>query len=56
VDGNKRSGAVPARLFLELIGIELHAPTGSIYGLTLGVASGQTDELQLAEFFRPHAV
>ena len=56
VDGNKRSGAVAALLFLELNGIEINPPKGSIYNLTIAVANGLADKTEVAEFFRSHAV
>ena len=56
VDGNKRSGAVAALLFLELNSIEIDAPKGSIYELTIAVANGLADKNEIAEFFRCHAV
>lgn len=52
IDGNKRAGLVAALAFLELNGIDLHAPPGSLYELTIGVASGTTTKSQVAEFFR----
>ena len=56
VDGNKRSGAVAALLFLELNNIEISAPTGSIYEQTIAVANGLAGKVELTEFFRDHAV
>ena len=56
VDGNKRSGAVAALLFLELNNIEIDAPAGSIYEQTIAVANGLAGKLELATFFRNHAV
>lgn len=38
VDGNKRTGAVAALLFLELNHIAINAPSSSIYELTIAVA------------------
>lgn len=52
IDGNKRTGAVAALVFLDLNGIEINAPKGSIYDLTISVARGQTDKQQIAIFFR----
>lgn len=56
VDGNKRSGAVAALLFLELNNIGTVAPAGSIYELTMTVANGLADKPVIAEFFRFHAI
>jgi len=40
IDGNKRVGAVAALVFLDLNGVEIVAPKGSLYDLTVAVASG----------------
>jgi death on curing protein len=55
LDGNKRTGAVAALVFLDLNGIEITAPKGSMYDLTMSVAIGQADKAQIAEYFRSHA-
>lgn len=55
LDGNKRTGAVAALVFLDLNGIEVDTPEGNIYDLTLSVATGQTGKAEIAEFFRSHA-
>ncbi len=55
LDGNKRAGAVAALVFLDINQIEIDAPPGSIYELTLSVATGQTGKAKIAEFFRSHA-
>ncbi len=55
LDGNKRTGAVTALVFLDVNGVEIDAPKGSIYDLTMSVATGQADKTQVAEFFRSHA-
>ncbi len=56
VDGNKRTGAVAALVFLDVNGIEINTPTGSLYDLTIAVATGQAGKPEVAEFFRRHAV
>lgn len=56
VDGNKRTGAVAALLFLELNGIDLTAPEGSLYDVTIEVANGKANKQDVAEFFRCHAI
>ena len=56
VDGNKRTGAVAALTFLDLNGIEIDAPEGSIYDLTMSVAAGKTNKEEIATSFRSHAV
>ena len=55
LDGNKRTGAVVALVFLDLNGIQIDAPKGSIYDLTMAVATSQADKSHVAEFFRLHA-
>ena len=55
LDGNKRAGVVTALVFLDLNGVEINAPKGSIYDLTMSVASGQADKPRIAAFFRSHA-
>ena len=56
VDGNKRAGAVAALLFLEINGIVVNPPKGSVYKLTLSVANGQIEKPEIAEFLRTHSV
>jgi death on curing protein len=53
-DGNKRTGAVAALAFLDINDTEIDAPKGSIYDLTMSVATGQAAKPQIAEFFRSH--
>ncbi len=52
LDGNKRAGAVAALVFLDINGIEIDAPRGSLYDLTIEVATGQSGKAEIAEFFR----
>ena len=54
MDGNKRTGAVAALAFLDLNGVEVDAPKGSLYDLTMSVATGQAGKAEIAEFFRKH--
>ncbi len=56
VDGNKRTGAVSALVFLDLNGIDIDAPSGSIYDLTIRVATGQAKKPEIARFFEAHAI
>lgn len=56
VDGNKRTGAVAGLLFLDLNGIGINAPGGSLYDTTIAVASDNLGKSEVAEFFRAHAV
>ena len=55
LDGNKRTGAVTALVFLDLNGVEVDAPEGSLYDMTMNVANGRADKKQIAEYFRSHA-
>jgi len=52
IDGNKRTGVTAALAFLDLNGIEIDAPKGSLYDLTMSVATGQARKPEIAEFFR----
>jgi len=55
VDGNKRTGAVAALAFLDLNNIEIDAPPGSLYDITVAVASGQAGKKEIAAFFKQNA-
>jgi prophage maintenance system killer protein len=48
-------GAGAALVFLDLNGIEIDAPKGSLYDLAMAVATGQAGKAEIAEFFRAHA-
>jgi death-on-curing protein len=52
VDGNKRTGAATAIIFLTLNGVELEADEEGLVELTMAVAQGQADKRQIAAFFR----
>lgn len=54
VDGNKRTGAVAAVVFLTMNGIELHADEKSFESMVRSVAEGNTGKAEAAEFFRKH--
>jgi death on curing protein len=54
LDGNKRTGAVAALVFLDLNGIEIDAPKESLYELTMAVATGKAGKAQVAEYLRSH--
>lgn len=55
-DGNKRTGLMAALVFLDDNGVEIEAPKGALYDLTIGVATGSIDKPEIAAFFRDHAV
>lgn len=54
VDGNKRTAIVAAGAFLLLNGYEMTVDQGTVYEFTIGVASGDIDEIGAAAFFRDH--
>ncbi len=56
IDGNKRIGLEAALVFLELNGHSIEADDEQLVELVLGVAQGQIDKTQIAQFFRIHAV
>lgn len=52
LDGNKRTGAAAAIIFLAMNGVELEADEEGLAHLTLDVAQGKVGKQQIAEFFR----
>ena len=54
LDGNKRAGAITALVFLDINGIEIQAPAGSLYDLTIAVATGKLGKDEIAAWFREH--
>jgi death on curing protein len=56
IDGNKRIGLEAALVFLELNDQSIEANDEQLVELVLGVARGQIDKPQIAEFLRTHAV
>ena len=54
VDGNKRTGAVAALVFLMVNGIELHAGEASFEKMVRAVADGKIDKAGVTAFFRRH--
>ncbi|MBI5235364.1 MAG: type II toxin-antitoxin system death-on-curing family toxin [Deltaproteobacteria bacterium] len=55
IDGNKRTGAATAAVFLMLNGIELHAGDVSFVRMVRSVAEGKIAKVTVAAFFRKHA-
>lgn len=55
IDGNKRTGAAAAIVFLELNGLELTAPWEELVDLVLAVASESLPKDALIEFFQKHS-
>ncbi len=54
-DGNKRTGAAAAIVFLAINDIEIEADEDGLVDLTLAVAQGQSGKGAAAEFFRSRA-
>jgi death on curing protein len=52
IDGNKRTGAAAAIIFLAINDVQLDADEDGLVKLTLAVASGQAGKQEIAEFFR----
>ena len=56
VDGNKRTGAVAAFVFLQINGIDLQADEHEFERLVLETAEGKADKEKIAAFFRLNSV
>ena len=55
VDGNKRTGAVCALVFLELNDMEINAGEDELVEMVTAVAEGRMEKEAIADFFRKHA-
>ena len=55
VDGNKRTGAASAIVFLAVNDVQIANDEDALVELTLGIAEGNVDKQQVASFFRRHA-
>ena len=55
IDGNKRTGAVAAVIFLLMNEIEIEADEQSFENLVLSVANGKVTKASIADFFRKSA-
>ena len=55
MDGNKRTGAVCALIFLELNGIEVNVSEDSLVEMVIAVAEGKAGKDAIADFFRKYA-
>ena len=53
-DGNKRTAAVAAVLFLEFNGVDFDVDEAEFEGVALGVADGSVSKDGATEFFRRH--
>ena len=56
VDGNKRTAAVVSETFLALNGFALQAGDAELVVVFLALAAGETEEDELAEWFRERIV
>ena len=52
VDGNKRVALASALVFLDLNGIRLTDPEGTLYPLMMAVARGEKGKSEIAQTFR----
>jgi death on curing protein len=52
LDGNKRTGAATAIVFLAMNDISIEADEDALVELTLAVAEGRTGKQEIADFFR----
>jgi len=55
VDGNKRTGAAAALVFLAMNDVEVEADEEGLVDLTLAVARGEAGKAEIAEFFRKNS-
>ena len=55
VDGNKRTGAATALVFLDMNGIRIGVADETLANTVLAIAEGKLQKSALAEFFRKHA-
>lgn len=55
LEGNKRTGAATAIVFLAMNGVQIEADEDGLVELTLSVACGQSGKPEIAEFFRIRA-
>lgn len=52
LDGNKRTGAMLAMVFLDWNGVRLRPGNEGLVSITFGVAEGRAGKHEVAEFFR----
>jgi death-on-curing protein len=55
IDGNKRTGAAAAAVFLLVNGLELHADEDSFERMVRSVAEGKTGKSIIARYFRENS-
>jgi death-on-curing protein len=56
IDGNKRCGAVAARVFLLLNGIDVTLPEDAAYDLVIATAEGRATKAEIAAAFRENSL
>jgi death-on-curing protein len=54
LDGNKRTGAAAAIVFLKMNDVHLIADETALEQIVLGVAQGAVGKAEIAEYFRDH--
>jgi death-on-curing protein len=54
IDGNKRTGAMAAFVFLDMNKIDFRAPEREFQDLVLNVAAGKLDKADVIAFFKKH--
>jgi len=55
VDGNKRTGAVAAIVFLAMNGISVNVSQDSLVEIVTAAAAGKTSKDEIAEYFRKNS-
>jgi death-on-curing protein len=55
VDGNKRTGAAAALVFLDLNNIEVHVEDETLAEFVLSIAQGLVCKQEIAQFLRAHS-
>ena len=56
VDGNKRTAAAAALIFLDLNRVEIQATEDDLYALVIGVAEGSVSKAAVTVFFEQHSI
>lgn len=54
-DGNKRTGAAAALVFLDMHAVEVEIDADALVAHVLGVAQGRVSKAEIADFLRRHA-
>jgi len=56
IDGNKRTGAASAVVFLKMNGMELYTEEDTLVKLVFSVAEGKTDKAEIITFIRKYTI